>query len=63
MSTQEVIRDAVRPGMLVRHKGKTWRASANTRGKLYLHSLHEATSTDEQFVQVCIDKFGKPLTH
>lgn len=61
--TQEILRTDVRPGMLIRHRGKTWRASANTRGKLYLHSLYEATSTSEQFVQVCIDKRGQPLTH
>lgn len=63
LDTQEVLRMDVRPGMLVRYKGKTWLASANTRGKLYLHSLHEATSTNTQFVAVCIDKRGQLLTH
>ncbi|MCN8868372.1 hypothetical protein MLL48_06675 [Escherichia coli] len=35
--TQTVNRGAVMPGMLVKHKDGTWTASANLRGRLYLH--------------------------
>jgi hypothetical protein len=35
--TQTVNRGAVQPGMLVKHKDSTWTASANARGRLYLH--------------------------
>lgn len=63
LDTQDFLRMDVRPGMLIRYKGKVWRSSANTRGKLYLRRLHEATSTNSQFIAVCIDKLGQPLTH
>ncbi|MCX0821155.1 cell division inhibitor protein, partial [Escherichia coli] len=43
--TQTVNRGAVMPGMLVKHKDGTWTASANLRGRLYLHRGIERTYT------------------
>ncbi|EMX57370.1 putative protein KiL [Escherichia coli Jurua 20/10] len=41
--TQTVNRGAVMPGMLVKRKDGTWTASANLRGRLYLHRGIERT--------------------
>ncbi|WP_345774628.1 cell division inhibitor protein, partial [Klebsiella quasipneumoniae] len=41
--TQTVNRGAVLPGMLVKHRESTWTASANKRGRLYLHRGIERT--------------------
>lgn len=43
--TQTVNRGAVMPGMLVKRKDGTWTASANLRGRLYLHRGIERTYT------------------
>lgn len=61
--TQEVIRQCVLPGMLVKYQGKTWRASANTRGKLYLFNLTESKRISDYLVEICLDSRGQPLIH
>ena len=50
--TQTVNRGAVMPGMLVKHKDGTWTASANLRGRLYLHRGIERTYTRDLLVEV-----------
>lgn len=47
--TQTVNRGAVMPGMLVKHKDGTWTASANLRGRLYLHRGIERTYRRDHF--------------
>ncbi|WP_435094324.1 cell division inhibitor protein [Enterobacter hormaechei] len=59
----EVNRGAVRPGMLVKHKDGMWTASANKRGKLYLHRGSERTFTRELLVEVYLDGRGGGLSH
>lgn len=59
----EVNRGAVRPGMLVKHKDGMWTASANKRGKLYLHRGCERTFTRELLVEVYLDGRGGGLSH
>jgi hypothetical protein len=61
--TQEVIRQCVAPGMLVKHQGKTWRASVNKGGKLYLFNLYEAIRITDLMVEIFLDKRGQPLIH
>ncbi|ELF1030845.1 cell division inhibitor protein [Citrobacter freundii] len=58
----EVNRGAVRPGMLVKHKDGMWTASANKRGKLYLHRGYERTFTRELLVEVYLDGRGGGLS-
>lgn len=59
--TQEVIRACVKPGMLVKHDGKTWQASANKDGKLYLFNLTESKRITDIFVVVCLNSRGEPV--
>ena len=59
--TQTVNRGAVMPGMLVKHKDGTWTASANLRGRLYLHRGIERTYTRDLLVEVFLDGRGTPL--
>lgn len=59
----EVNRGAVLPGMLVKHKNGMWTASANKRGKLYLHRGCERTFTSELLVEVYLDGRGNGLSH
>ena len=59
--TQEVIRAVVKPGMLVKHEGKTYKASANTKGKLYLYSLTEQKRITDCFVEILLNSRGEPL--
>lgn len=61
--TQTVNRGAVQPGMLVKHKEATWTASANARGRLYLHRGCERTYTQELLVEVYLDGRGNGLSH
>ena len=61
--TQEVNRGAVQPGMLVKHKDSVWTASANSRGKLFLHRGVERTYTRELLVVVYLDGRGNGLSH
>ncbi len=56
--TQEVNRGAVQPGMLVKHKDSTWTATANKRGKLYLHRGYECTFTRDLIVEVYLNGTG-----
>ncbi|MDF7681229.1 hypothetical protein PT300_11795 [Enterobacteriaceae bacterium ESL0689] len=60
-NTQTVIRGCVRPGMLIKHDGKTYRASANKNGKLYLFNLTETKRITDVFVEVCINSHGEPV--
>ncbi|EHL9142112.1 cell division inhibitor protein, partial [Escherichia coli] len=52
---------AVMPGMLVKHKDGTWTASANLRGRLYLHRGIERTYTRDLLVEVFLDGRGNGL--
>ena len=61
--TFETIRSSVSPGTLVKHKNGVWTASANKRGKLFLHRGCERTYTKELFVEVYLDGFGDGLKH
>lgn len=61
MQTQEVIRACIRPGMLIKHGGKTYTASAQKKGKLYLFRAMEVIRISDVFIQVCIDSRGEPL--
>jgi len=61
--TQTVNRGAVLPGMLVKHKDSTWTASANKRGKLYLHRGIERTYTTDLLVEVFLNGLGNGLSH
>ncbi|MEY8709527.1 cell division inhibitor protein [Mangrovibacter phragmitis] len=59
--TQQVIRSCVRPGMLVRHDGQTWTASANTRGKLVITSMRGSKLIRDCFVDILLDARGNAL--
>ncbi|QHM71318.1 cell division protein FtsZ [Mixta intestinalis] len=61
--TTHLPRDNVQPGMLVRHKGRTWRASANVMQGLYLDSLAVKTRVTDELIEVCLDHRGQPATH
>lgn len=61
--TQTVNRGAVQPGMLVKHKDSTWTASANARGRLYLHRGVEMTYTKDLLVEVYLNGLGHGLSH
>lgn len=61
--TQTVNRGAVLPGMLVKHRDGTWTASANRRGKLYLHRGIERTYTTDLLVEVFLNGMGNGLSH
>lgn len=56
--TQTVNRGAVLPGMLVKHRESTWTASANKRGRLYLHRGIERTYTTDLLVEVYLNGLG-----
>nr|WP_229692508.1 cell division inhibitor protein [Enterobacter hormaechei] len=60
---QTVNRGAVMPGMLVKHKDSTWTASANARGRLYLHRGVERTYTKDLLVEVYLNGVGNGLSH
>ena len=57
--TQTVNRGAVLPGMLVKHRESTWTASANKRGRLYLHRGIERTYTTDLLVEVYLNGLGQ----
>lgn len=59
--TQEVIRACVKPGMLVKYEGKTYTASANKGGKLYLFNLTEHKRITDVFVEVMLNSRGEPF--
>ena len=61
--TQTVNRGAVQPGMLVKHKDSTWTASANARGRLYLHRGIERTYTKDLLVEVYLNGLGHGHSH
>ncbi|ECW0910859.1 cell division inhibitor protein [Salmonella enterica subsp. enterica] len=55
-------RGAVMPGMLVKHREGTWTASANKRGRLYLHRGIERTYTTDLLVEVYLNGLGQGLS-
>jgi hypothetical protein len=57
--TQTVNRGAVLPGMLVKHRESTWTASANKRGRMYLHRGIERTYTTDLLVEVYLNGLGQ----
>lgn len=54
--TKEVKREDVKPGQLVRFKGKTWTASCHRPNALYIKSLMDATRITDEMVEVIITK-------
>ncbi|ELY5791406.1 cell division protein FtsZ [Cronobacter turicensis] len=50
-----MFRSHVRPGMLIRHDGCTWRASANVEKGLYLDRLTTKTRISAEIVEVLVD--------
>ncbi|HCU1807461.1 TPA: cell division inhibitor protein [Klebsiella aerogenes] len=61
--TQTLNRGAVQPGMLVKHNDSTWTASANARGRLYLHPGSERTYIKDLLVEVYLNGLGNGLSH
>lgn len=53
--TTFMFRSHVRPGMLIRHDGRTWRASANVKKGLYLDRLTTKTRISAEIVEVLVD--------
>lgn len=60
MNTTLIFRNAVTPGTLVKHAGKTWRASANVARGLYLDSPAVKTRITAEVVEVFTDSRGRP---
>lgn len=60
-TTVRMPREKVRPGTIVKHKGHSWMASANTNGSLYLTTAYEKTRVQSDEIEVFINSFGKPL--
>ena len=58
--TMLVARQKVLPGTLVRHKEKTWRASANVAKGLYITSFSEQTRITDAEVEVFLNAKGEP---
>ncbi|EIY5055141.1 cell division protein FtsZ [Klebsiella variicola] len=58
--TTIIKRKHVKPGMLVKHAGKTWRASANVDRGLYLDSLAVKTRINDESVEVFLNYKGEP---
>ena len=56
--TVSVLREDVRPGMTVKHKGHTWKASANVNGYLYLSRVMEKTRIMAEKVEIYINAPG-----
>jgi hypothetical protein len=48
--------------MLVKHRESTWTASANKRGRLYLHRGIERTYTTDLLVEVYLNGLGQGLS-
>lgn len=63
MTTTFIFRKNVKPGTLVKHEGKTWRASANMERGLYLDSPAVKTRIAAEIVEVFTDNKGQPITH
>jgi hypothetical protein len=60
--TRVVSRSEVKPGMLVKHKGKIWRASVNIKQGLYLHSVSDFLKYTHHQVEIILDHRGNPET-
>ncbi len=58
--TTFIPRQNVKPGTLVKHAGKTWRASANVDKGLYLDSLSVKTRINDESVEVLLNHKGEP---
>lgn len=61
--TTTLPRTSVLPGMLVRHQGRTYRASANVDKGLYLLTLSECLRTTNEEIEVYLNHHGKPAIH
>lgn len=59
--TKSVPRRDVLPGTIVKHRGHSWRASANTNKGLYLSTASEKTRITVEHVEIYLDSFGNPL--
>lgn len=58
--TETVTTQNVELGTLVIHDGRTWRASANTNGYLYLQTVSEVKRIRDSVVDVVLNGFGQP---
>jgi len=54
-------RHAVVPGMMIKYKGKYWRASANIAKGLYAMTPSEVTKITSNVIEVMLNKRGLPL--
>lgn len=61
--TTTIIRQCVRPGMMVRHKDRNFQVSAVPEGNrvIYLNSLIEKKAIKDLIVEVYLDGRGEPL--
>lgn len=59
--TDLIPRGDIAPGTLVRHNGRTYRASANVSRGLYVYSLIERTIIRSDKVEVLLNGNGRPL--
>ncbi|MGC0890430.1 cell division protein FtsZ [Pantoea agglomerans] len=62
-NTTFMFRNNIQPGMLVKHDGKAWRASANVAKGLYLDSPAVKTRVTAEVLEVFIDAKGRPVIH
>lgn len=61
--TTYMFRTHVRLGMLIRHEGHTWRASANVEKGLYLDRLTTKTRISSEIVEVLVDNAPRVPGH
>lgn len=54
--TKLVYRDEVQPGQLIKFRGRTWTALANTATALYLRSAFQVTRTTDNEVELILTK-------
>ncbi|XTZ40031.1 cell division protein FtsZ [Salmonella enterica] len=61
--TDIIPRKDVKPGTAIKHNGRYYRASANVIKGLYAFTLFEKTIIKNEFIEVYLNKSGKPLMH
>lgn len=58
--TEQKPLNEIKPRTLVIHRGRTWTASANTGGYLYLNSLYEKKRINDPLIEVVLNNSGEP---
>ncbi|EAB8047275.1 cell division protein FtsZ [Salmonella enterica subsp. enterica] len=63
--TMPIIRQCVKPGMLVLRNGHTYRVSAviQERKWIYLHSERDAFRINDGVIDIFLNGYGEPLIH